>query len=171
MSEPEKPENSEKPARGPSDEMRRFREYEEAKKREPELLRNIRDRLPELEGLLREVEGHWEMEDSFYRFYHQSFKVYGLQNLTKKLVETFETLLPGRPLNKWFMKIVAEGTGKQFKVEDNENWLEVTRPIVEAFFHAHYFLVLLCKYGRELEAPPRPLPSGYAAILYLYEIR
>jgi hypothetical protein len=148
-----------------------LREYLEARKREPELIQNIRAHLPELERLLREVEGHWQMEDSFYRFYHQSFKVYRLQRLTEKLVKTFESLLPGRPLNQWFLKIVAEGTGKEFKDDDNQNWLAVNRGILEAFFHAHYFLVLICKYGRELNSPPSPLPSGYAAILYLYEIR
>src|SRR5438445_10480854 len=38
-------------------------------------------RLPELEKLLEEVSSHWHAEDGFYRFYHQSFKVYGLQEV------------------------------------------------------------------------------------------
>ena len=43
--------------------------------------------------------------------------------------------------------------------------------MLEAFFHAHYFLQLICKYGRELKAPPCPLPNGWAAVLYLYSMR
>jgi hypothetical protein len=46
-----------------------------------------------------------------------------------------------------------------------------TRPIVEAFFHARYFLEMVCGYGRQLTEPPSPLPSGWAAVLYLYGLR
>jgi hypothetical protein len=144
---------------------------QERRKRETLLLANIKARLPDLETLGSKVEDHWAMEDGFYRFYHQSFKVYGVQNLTQELVRTFEELLPGAPLNTWFLQIVTEGTGKEFKDEDNENWLAVNRVILEALFHAHYFLAMICKYGRELKAPPSALPSGWAAVLYLYNLR
>src|SRR6266567_7691723 len=50
-------------------------------------------------------------------------------------------------------------------------WLEVTGPIVEAFFHAHYFLEMAVRYGKQLQHPPRQLPSGWAAFLYLYNLR
>ncbi len=50
-------------------------------------------------------------------------------------------------------------------------WLEVTRPMVEAFFHAHYFLEMAVRYGKQLKHPPRQLPSGWAAFLYLYNLR
>jgi hypothetical protein len=57
--------------------------------------------LPELEKLLHEVESHWGMEDTFYRFYHQSFKVFGkAQSLTEKIVTALKQLLPERELNK-----------------------------------------------------------------------
>ena len=69
------------------------------------------------------------------------------------------------------MQIVAEGTGKVFKDKDNEHWLEVTRPILEAFFHARYFLEMICKYGKQLDEAPNIMPSGWAAVLYLYNIR
>ncbi len=55
--------------------------------------------------------------------------------------------------------------------EVNQRWVEATRPIVEAFFHAGYFLEMVCKYGKELEEPPDLLPSGWAAVLYLYGLR
>jgi hypothetical protein len=106
-----------------------------------------------------------------YRFYHQSFKVYQLQSSTLKIVEKLQALAPDRELNSWFMQIVHEGTGKKFALEDNEKWLAMTRPILKAFFHARYFLEMAVKYGRELEYPPRVMPSGWAALLYLYKLR
>lgn len=57
-----------------------------------------------------------------------------------------------------------------FKTEDNARWTEVTRPILEAFFHARFFLEMAVRYA-DLEKPPLPLPSGYAALLYLYGLR
>lgn len=82
-----------------------------------------------------------------------------------------QALAPSLPLNEWFMRIVHEGTGKTFAPEDNQHWLSVTRPILEAFFHARYFLHMAVKCGKESKAPPRMMPSGYAALLYLYSFR
>lgn len=39
------------------------------------------------------------------------------------------------------------------------------------FFHARFFLEMVCRYGRELDEPPAMLPSGWAAVLYLYRMR
>lgn len=69
------------------------------------------------------------------------------------------------------MQIVSEGTGKEFELSHNENWLHHTRPMVEALFHTHYFVKMACKYGQELETQPAALPSGYAALLYLFDLR
>jgi hypothetical protein len=135
------------------------------------LLASIKSAMPELQRLLDACNDHWGGEDAVYRFYHQSFKVYGLQLLTEQIVETLRALAPDRELNAWFTHIVSEGTCKQFEPSQNARWLEVTRPIVEAFFHARYFLEMACRYGRELEAPPNALPSGWASILYLYRLR
>ena len=38
-------------------------------------------------------------------------------------------------------------------------------------FHARYFLQQVCEYGRELDEPPTVMPSGWAAVLYLYGLR
>lgn len=46
-----------------------------------------------------------------------------------------------------------------------------TRPIVEAFFHARFFVEMAVKYGSELTEPPQPMPGGWAALLYLYDLR
>jgi hypothetical protein len=54
------------------------------------LLTKLKEALPELEALLEECNGHWAYEDYVYRFYHQSFKVYLLQQSTLRIVENFE---------------------------------------------------------------------------------
>ncbi len=74
-------------------------------------------------------------------------------------------------MNRWFTGIVAQGTGKEFEMSHNQKWLHHTRPIVEAFFHAHYFLKMAVKYGKELESAPDRMPSGWAAVLYLFDLR
>ena len=136
-----------------------------------ELFGNLKDNLPELEKFFEDCDGPWGYEDPIYRFYHQSFKVYSLQKKTLNIVTDLQALLPGATLNDWFVQIIKEGTGKTFVSEDNQNWLAVTRPIIEAFFHARYFLEMAVKYGRELDFPPRLLPSGWASFLYLYNLR
>lgn len=147
---------------------------EKAREERPEvigLFNKLKEKLPTLESLLQECSDHWGYEDPIYRFYHQSWKVYALQGRTEEIVENLQSLCPETPLNDWFLKIVREGTGKQFSMSDNDNWLTVTRPIVEAFFHARYFLEMAVKYGRELEFPAGILPSGWASVLYLYNLR
>jgi hypothetical protein len=129
-----------------------------------------RERAP-LEQLLERVDAHWGYEDGVYRFYHQSFKVYDLQELTSEMVSALSALAPERALHEWFLQIVREGTGKRFEIAHNARWLEETRPIVEAFLHARYFLAMVVKYARELDAPPNVLPSGWASVLYLYGLR
>ncbi len=136
-----------------------------------QLLANIKAVLPDLEALYRASSDHWGYEDPLYRFYHQSWKVYGLQQQTLAIVERLAALLPGRLLNAWFMQIITHGTSRAFDPEDNARWLEVTRPILEAFFHARYMLDMVCRYGRALESPPTLMPSGWAAVLYLYDLR
>lgn len=78
---------------------------------------------------------------------------------------------PDRELDAWFLEIVASGTGLRFEPAHNARWLEVTRPILEAFFHARYFLEMAVRYAAALEEPPRVLPSGWAALLHLYRLR
>lgn len=135
------------------------------------LLKATRAALPKLEGLLALCNSHWGYEDPIYRFYHQSFKVFGLQEATLKIVAALRALAPGRPLNKWFAQIVKGGTGKKFEWEQNSRWVKETAPILEAFFHARYFLEMAVRYGKEFSRPPQLLPSGWAAFLYLFDLR
>jgi hypothetical protein len=140
-------------------------------KEERKLLESIHANLAALEQLLESASDHRGYEDPVYRFYHQSFKVYFLQGATERIVAQLQALAPHLPLNKWFTEIVKQGTGKTFTLKDNANWTAITRPMLEAFFHARYFLEMASKYGRELKTPPQPMPSGWAALLYLYNLR
>ena len=135
-----------------------------------DLLNAIKQRKTELEQMLERASDDRLYEDGIYRFYHQSFKVFGLQMTTEAIVEVLRSLLPGRTLNCWFSRIIAEGTGKEFEMEMNARWLEETRPIVEAFFHARYMLEMAVR-SSSLATPPRQLPYGWAALLYLYDLR
>jgi hypothetical protein len=134
------------------------------------LFENLQACLVSLEKLLSDC-SYAEYEDAVYRFYHQSFKLYPLQEATLAIVAALARLAPERKLNDWFMTIVDEGTNVAFDIEHNRCWLLVARPIVEAFFHARYFLEMAVRYGKALSAPPNALPSGWAALLYLYDLR
>ena len=135
-----------------------------------DLLRRIKTDLPALRELLDSLSDQWGYEDPVYRFYHHSFKAFDLQGQTVEIVTALRDLMPDRPLNEFFLEIVAAGTGKQFSVEQNPEWTRHTRPILEAFFHARYFLEMAVRYA-SLRRPPSTLPSGWAALLTLYGLR
>ena len=135
------------------------------------LLSNIKAKLPELEALLKEISGEWAEIDCIYRYYHTSFKVYYIQNYTIKMVDMFKSIAPDDyPLNEDFMEIIKGGTGKEFEMKHNQEWGKHTRPLLEAFFHAKYFLSMIVRYS-DLEEIPHCLPSGVAGLLYLYNLR
>jgi hypothetical protein len=144
---------------------------DQRRQEEIKLLAAIKNALPRLEELWQQANSHWGYEDPVYRFYHQSFKVYQLQGQTAEIVKALQDLAPHIPLNPWFTQIVDQGAAEDFSPEVNQRWLEATRPILEGFFHARYFLEMVCKYGKELDEPPDSLPSGWAAVLYLYGLR
>ncbi|MEW6302920.1 MAG: hypothetical protein AB1705_05585 [Verrucomicrobiota bacterium] len=148
----------------------KFIGVEERARLERLLLNRIKDRSEEINTLWAELNGHWGYEDGFYRYYHGSFKVYGVQNLTSKAVTLLGSLLPERPLNQSFLNIVNAGTGKEFAFEHNEDWPFHTRPILEAFSHSRFMIEMCLRYA-SLPEPPSPLPSGWAALLYLYGLR
>jgi hypothetical protein len=141
--------------------------------KDAELLANIQARWSELAELLEEINSHWVYEDLVYRFYHQSFKVYGLQAETGKIVEALRSVAPrGTTFSPMFEEIYRAGaSGKQFEMAHNREWTAHTRVFLEAFFHARYFLEMAVKYGKELQAAPSMLPSGWAALLCLYNLR
>lgn len=138
---------------------------------ERRLIVSIKANREKLKALLATASSHWGYEDLIYRFYHQSFKVYGIQNTTLALVDALRSLLPDVPLNRWFEEIVTAGTGKTFTDDANRSWPATTRPLLEAFFHARFFVEMAVKYAGEIDEPPESLPSGWAALLYLFNLR
>jgi len=135
------------------------------------LLDRIKANLPEIESLYRIFSGY--EEDYVYRFYHQSFKVFSAIEEIKKAKDLFEKIAPdGITLNEWYSRIADEAIGKSFDWETtNPNWLDETRPILEAFWHSKYFLEQMLHFGTELQKNPQLLPGGWAAVLYLYNLR
>jgi hypothetical protein len=140
---------------------------------EATILKKIKERLPELEAMLESVSGPWGYEDPVYRFYHQSFKVYGVQKQTRKIADLLRSLAPeGCVPRQFFEEIMAAGAaGKEFERSHNREWTKQTRPMLEAFFHARYFLEMAVKYGKELDELPPFLPPGWAALCALYGLR
>lgn len=153
------------------------------------LLDNIKTNLPALEatlfglddalliGVKKSKEQIGLAEDMLYRFYHYSFKVYRLQETTKKIVELLAMLDPkdNKKLCSFFAEIVmASMKVGEWNIKHNKEWTKHTRPIVEAFFHAKYFLAMAVKYGnmfKNRKTPPNLLPSGWGALLILYGLR
>ena len=146
-------------------------EKDEIDKKRKILFLNIKKDIDKLSSLLNEMTGHWGFEDPIYRFYHESFKVYSIQESTKKICKALQELLPGETLNTSFMKIIELGTNKKFTLDVNQFWFMETLPLTTAFFHARFMLDMVVKYGKELKGQPEVLPSGWASVLYLYNLR
>lgn len=137
-----------------------------------ELLQNIITKHDELASLLEEVSGKWGYDDPIYRFYSQSFKVYRLQDTTQKIVAALRSIAPaGTVFNPFFEDIIREGaSGKEFDMEHNKEWTLHTRPIIEAFFHARYFLNVAVKTVKEQETSKKLHGFGWWALLGLYDL-
>jgi hypothetical protein len=135
------------------------------------LLNKIRANLAEIESLYKNFISF--EEDYIYRFYHQSFKVFGAVEEIKTARILFEKIAPdGIKINNWYSQIIDEAIGKDFDWEKtNADWLNETRPILEAFWHSKYFLEQMISCANDLDESPQILPSGWAAVLYLYNLR
>jgi hypothetical protein len=143
-------------------------------RRDHELLQAIKTNLESIDGLAAKLS--WE-EDGVYRYYSQSFKVFGLQNLIEQALAIFQHVAPdGTQLNDSFVSTCQTALEHRFSFERtkfdmdemNANWQAWTRPILVAFWHCSYFLRMMARYGRELEEPSKVMPSGWAAIRGLY---
>jgi len=136
------------------------------------LLNRIKERLPRIEEWLAKA----GEEDGVYRFYHQSFKVFSLQYQAQLGFELIREIAgEDYKIDLWYRGIVEEGTRYASMTEVpenmNENWLKYGRPILEAFWHTKYFLTMMARYGKELTNAPNLLPSGWAAVLSLFNLR
>ena len=139
-----------------------FTEREEKRKAaEIRLLENLRAEKQSLEKLYVSCNDHWGFEDPIYRFYHQSFKVFLLQESTKRIVSALRSLLPEQPINEWFEKIVNDGLGRTFTDQTNENWLAEVRPVDEferQKRHAVGFARMECPHDVRVIEPPDRFP-------------
>ncbi len=153
-------------------ESKKLAALSEMRRNQQKLLESIKMHLTELKELIKTCGSQCEQELAMNRFYRQSFKVYRIQNSTEKIVEILIKIMPEQKLEDWFMQIISEGTGRAFKIEDNSNWLAVTRPIIEAYFHSRFFLEMAIRYGEEFESVPvENRPYGWVALLDLYNVR
>ena len=135
------------------------------------LLKRIKSHVPEMKERREKID-NWDSEDLIYRFYHRSFKVYYLQGHTLNIMKIINDIAGDEfDIDPMFKHIVENGVGIEFDMEHNKDWQGWTRPIVEAYFHARYFLDMMIKYGEELEGDVRMLPSGWAAILSIFCLR
>jgi hypothetical protein len=134
------------------------------------LLERLRARLLELEGLQRRLNG-WE-EDGVYRFYHGSFKVFRIQQTLKEALALIREIGGASdPIDLDYLQIVQEGIARSFSEKTNENWLAETRPILEAYWHTQYFLNMMVQYAKTQDPLTPPIGSGWAAVLYLFQMR
>ena len=96
-----------------------------------------------------------------------------MQPLVRRARDLFAKISPdGAPLHPWFAAVCESALDHEFDSgRTNDNWLGETRPLLESFWHCKYFLEQMLRYGRELETAPQMLPSGWAAIMCLYNMR
>jgi len=137
-----------------------------------ELLDNLHRRKDDIAKLLSHVNDPWVCDDLVYRFWHHSFKAYALQEISASIAAELKNLAPqGTSLHPWFTEILAAGTGEVFALEHNKDWLRNVGPIVAAFFHTRHLLQLAHDCATSLHEPPSLLPSNWATLLELYQIR
>jgi len=138
------------------------------------LFQKILDNFDEIEKLKTKLDSDWGLTERFYRMYHQSFKTFRVQKDTMKCFELFQKIAGSDfTINKWFCQLVQEGTGHEFDLSHNQNWLEHTRPMMEAALHTKFFLDLLVKHKEEFEKDeiPSVISFGLATVLYLFNER
>jgi hypothetical protein len=151
--------------------------FEEQKRKGEILLSNIKIEKQNLEKLLAATNDHWGEEDLVYRFYHDSFKVYRIQNLTDQIYEALKKISPHENkeiFNEYYKNIIKKSRLKSQEPLDNLRWEKNSLPLLEAFFHSKYFLEMAVKSGKRYaknKRPPLRVYSGWAALLELYCIR
>lgn len=138
----------------------------------PVLVANIRTNKDEAKALLEEISK--EFGEHFYRYYHQSLKVYRLQEETQSIETFLRGLGDGQPFFRWVEAMLDMGTGKEFELpRSNSIWGLEARGIVDAFLHMREFLRLVIWTAENLKDSQLDsgMPSEWAAVRYLYNIR
>ena len=136
-----------------------------------------------LESFLKASSDKWVREDLVYRFWHQSFKVYALQDCTQRGVDIIRSFAPpGSKLHPFFEEIVEQGTGVVFEMSHNNDWTKHTRAIVEAFWHVTHIVEMMVKHAPseatqsmekdvEEDGSFHFISSGWATVLEVFNLR
>lgn len=143
-----------------------IREYLREKRNcETHLLAQLREAHDDLKQLLKKMESHWEVEDLVYRFYHHSAKVHYAAELGNEVFDRLLSVVPWghRECPVFIRRLRA-------RCRRGRTWRRA-RADIELMLHAHYFLKMAVKYGKKYRRGPNPMPSGYAALMYLYGLR
>lgn len=134
--------------------------FAENTRKQKDLLATIRERHDDLKVLLKKVDDHWGCEDLVYRFYHHSYKVHYAADLAEEVFDALTRLAP------WGLKRAPDALKRIRRIGKVSGRREIER-----LFHARYFLEMAVKYGKKYKHPPSLMPSGYAALIYLYGLR
>lgn len=145
-------------------------DYSQRYEYEQQLLTAISKNKQRIYKLQQTSHNLWGGEDAIYRFYHESFKTYRIQDLSKSIINLIKDLLP-LELNKMLLKIIEEGTGKEFNFNSPNSWYEDAKPMVDTFLHLRHILDMIVKYGLESDDSDRKGNMGWFTVLYVYKIR
>jgi len=134
-------------------------------------LKRDREKLLEIQLRCARVAGY--DQSVYYRYLHQSLKVfYTPVELILEIKDSLQSLMPLREMNRRYLKIVADGTvAKKFDVNMNFEWDKHALPIVLAYSFSRHLLDMTVRYADELDAPPQSLPEGWGTLLYLFNLR
>jgi putative ABC transport system permease protein len=112
------------------------------------------------------------MGDGENNFWTQSFFVMDdakkIDVIQQDLQKRANAIIAKFNLKFKFVPIIRKITDVHF--DQNVDWDRHTRPMLEAFCHAKFMIEMAVKYA-DLPTPPQPMPSGWAAFLYLYDLR
>lgn len=136
-------------------------------KKDKVILNRIQQNINEFKKLLKEQEE--KSLSQLYRYYHISFKVYGLQKQTLKIYEKIRYLMPEEKVNPMFQQIIDEGTGKKWELKHNKEWEKNTRPIIEA--HHHMLSLLKAIVSSENYEVSSSITEEWGLILYFFNLR
>jgi len=150
-----------------------FQEEHRKRKLQRALIAKLQETKEQAYSLQQEAENDRYIDDRFYRFYRNSTKVYDIQILTTHIVDYMQSLIDDFQLTNFhphFVTIIQEGTG-HVPASQEDVYIQDTRAILEAFFHAKSALGSLIRYGIELPSEKRERATGWFSILTIYQLR
>ena len=140
------------------------REYQER------LLRNIKERLPQLEKLLREAEGCLASQEDRNRAHElSSEELCQWQSTIRDSHVVLQELLPDRPIKTGFGNLAAQAAGQECGSTVSKRWKSHSR-LHKAMVYVFHYLSLTCRKGRELEAASAESDQDWEVLLRLYDL-